>query len=81
MQQTMRRFNHNLVLKTLKQVIFPLVSYVQHTDCLAFESIWKTEKGIEMHRNERYVTHVLRRKLPMAWGTKKDRVSVEINPF
>ena len=24
---------------------------------------------------------VLRRKLPMAWGTTTDRVTVEINPF
>ena len=40
----MRNFNHNLVLKTLKQVSFPLVSYVGHMDCLAFESSWKKRK-------------------------------------
>ena len=32
------------VLKTLKQVSFPLVSYIGHIDCLAFESIWKKRK-------------------------------------
>ena len=52
----MRGFNHNLVIKTLKQVIFPLVSYVRHIYCLAFESIWKKEKGEEVRRPERDVT-------------------------
>ena len=40
----MRRFKHKMVLKILKQVSFPLVFYVQHIDCLAFESIWKKRK-------------------------------------
>ena len=52
----MRIFNHNLVLKNLKQVRFPLVSYIGYIDFLAFKSIWKKEKGGEMSRPERVVT-------------------------
>ena len=43
-KETMRSFNHNLVLKTLKQVSFPLVSYVGQMDCLTFKSICKKRK-------------------------------------
>ena len=52
----MRRFKHKVVLKTLKQVSFPLVLYVQHIDCLPFKSIWKKRKLGEMCRPEIDVT-------------------------